>query len=124
MSKRRLVLAVAVLALLGLAVGFGVLRHQSGPRARFDRIRLGMGTEQVEAVMGMPAGEYGTRADDRESFDDLPVARVVASGRWDKDAAPRWVTQLWSYDEGVVSVSFDEAGAVVYKQFIAKRPSP
>jgi hypothetical protein len=61
MRRRRLLLGVGLLALMGLAVGLAVWtatpRHHIN-HVSYETIKAGMTAEQVEAILGAPAGDY------------------------------------------------------------------
>src|SRR5690349_19624110 len=90
MRRRRLLLGVGMLALLGLA-GWFMLAHPLHPRpvitkANFDRIEEGMTAKQVEAILG-PEGYHTKR----------PVV-IPMSGTMSR----RW----WIGDDAVITISF------------------
>src|SRR5262245_59132749 len=106
MSKRRLAWIAGTLVLL-LAAGYGVLwltapRHDINHKS-FEAIKMGMTEQQVEAILGVPAGDYTTG----------PVIGwpEISSNGW----AICWERQphkSWISNEAAIHVYFDEQGLV------------
>ena len=89
MKKRRLLLGVGVLAVLGMA-GMVVWESQPRPgitRANYERIREGMTLVEVEAILGRPGDGFGGDGD-----------------------TPR--VRFWQGDHVKVTVWFDTDGCV------------
>jgi hypothetical protein len=92
MRKRRLILAVVALAGLIAAAGVGLValdRRRLITMEQYDRIQPGMTLAEVEAVLGLPPGDYASP--------DWPrgmSARDVAKGLdLDRVAVTRWVAE-------------------------------
>jgi hypothetical protein len=108
-KKRKLMLAVGVLAIVVVVVPLGlrVWPRRHGPpfidRAHCDRIEKGMTQEEVEAILGGPPGKYTNKN------------IVLLDLRSWRPAGERLET--WTGDEGVAEVTFDEQGAVVSSAF-------
>jgi hypothetical protein len=109
-KKRKLMLAVAVLAVAVVAVPLGLhtWRQWHAPgrfidREHSTRIKKGMTQEEVEAIFGGPPGYYTKK-------------KIVALGLhpWNPG---RERLERWTGDEGVAEVTFDEQGAVVSSAF-------
>ena len=66
-----------------------------------------MTQEEVEAVIGLPPGDYGT----------FLVVVDVMHPRADK-------TEWWFSDEGDIVVGFDEKEKVLWKRFLKSSPQP
>jgi hypothetical protein len=103
MTKRRrwLLLSVAFLAMVGV-VGYLAL-WLSSPRPRINGesiklIKVGMTQEEVEAILGVPPGNYSSG----------PICFFPPGG-----LTPR--TELWIGEESAVHVSFDASRKVVSK---------
>jgi hypothetical protein len=102
MTKRRL-FWLAYAACLGLAVFWGVRllthRHRIN-RESFEKLQVGMSVAEVEAILGVPAGDYATglyvEVGLRKSFS---IHDTLAS---------RWVG-----DDGVIRVWLNEGGKVL-----------
>jgi hypothetical protein len=112
MYRRRL-LVLAGLVLAVTVAGWSVSR--TGPeverlvkgrlidREAFDRIEVGMGQAEVEAILGGPPGDFrsGRAYNDGESAVDKKGETL------EKDRL-----ELWSGNQGRVAVFFTEQGAV------------
>jgi hypothetical protein len=114
----------AALMVLSVSLGsYGVLSKTSQPwqvRA-YSRITLGMTLSEVEDVIGMPAGSYGTICDIPSMTPlrqirktGLPIESLPdAAGRPGIGYIGKLTVEHWSWDEYVISVALDEAGKVV-----------
>jgi transcriptional regulator with XRE-family HTH domain len=110
--KRKLMLAIAGLAVAVVAVPLGLhvwsQRHAPGrfiDQEHCARIKKGMTQEEVEAILGVPPGVYTKKQlffFDMRSFSMLGAGERVAT---------------WTGDQGLVDVVFDEHGAVEFSQF-------
>ncbi|MCI0376235.1 MAG: hypothetical protein L0215_01380 [Gemmataceae bacterium] len=101
MKKRRLLWIAATLVLL-LGAGYAVL-WLTGPGHRinalsFERIQEGMTEKEVEEILGVPAGDYGTKAH--------PELTVLPLGD----------RKRWTSDDAQIVVDFDKRGLVVLKR--------
>jgi hypothetical protein len=105
MSRRRVLLGGVVLLALGVAVvTLPRLTRKINPPAvsheRYGRIKEAMTVEEVEAVLGVPPGDYQTR---RHRL----IANTLAGGDY-----------VWRGDEGAIVVYFDGSGRVESHLFI------
>jgi hypothetical protein len=113
MRRRRLLLGAVVLALLGVAGALLPLmlpRRGAGiTRANYEQIREGMTLDEVEAILGDPAGDYTGG-----QFYALPVPAV-------KFLPPRHIPVIWRdwiSKEGCISIGFSESGQVGRKRLL------
>jgi hypothetical protein len=82
MTKKRLLLALALLAVVGVAVlVVRVLRPVHFTEEMANRIPPGMTEAEVVAILGRPAGDYTT-------------------GEWHFAAMDDWRTDVWAHPEG------------------------
>ncbi|MCI0378840.1 MAG: hypothetical protein L0215_14630 [Gemmataceae bacterium] len=113
MKKRRL-LRLAATSVLLLGAGYGVLWLTAGPRHRinhesFNRIQEGMTEKDVEAIFGVPAGDYTTG----------PVMELKSDSGFSKV----WrVDKPWMSNFSRIYVAFDERGLVVWKRYLPVVP--
>jgi hypothetical protein len=104
-----------VLALLLLSLGVGsvlLATREPWPVRAYDRLKLGMTREEVEGVVGMPAGNY------RTPIMGMPLWRLGREAGipwprwWTADAADRADTagifSFWYWDDYCISVAFDK----------------
>ena len=120
MTKRRAILVrIAIAALISLPLGYAAFvtwqaftpTHRI-TTANFGRIRAGMTREEVEAVFGVPPGNYC-----HTDFSDVidPVNRLA-------DALyPELRSETWWSDEGGAIVTFGADGTVVGMQLVQTR---
>jgi hypothetical protein len=103
-GRRFLVGGVVLLALVVAVVALPRLNRKTNPppvsHERYERIREGMTVEEVEAVIGVPPGNYETRRHRRITY-----------------AFP-WSDSIWRGDEGAIAVRFDGSGRVKWHTFI------
>jgi hypothetical protein len=93
------------LVLLGTLVGVALVpppRPCLVTKAAYGRVATGRGRAQVEQILGGPPGDYRTRP---------TYPAYVLSRRIYRDV--RW----WHGNEGLVAVTFDDAGLVALKGF-------
>ena len=105
--RKRLLLLLAAVA-LGLLAGYLTL-WRTGPQHRitresFARIQAGMTEQEVEAILGVPAGYYATA---RVAFAECYDLRVPAGA----------VEKQWTCDEGTILVFFYPADRVCVSRF-------
>jgi len=108
---------VTLLALFGLAVFWLALRLQPSDRISregFDRIQQGMTQEEVEAVLGVPPGEYVTE-ETRERLRQRSLRRIffLQKASW---RAERWLGDRNDACVRII-VAFNEQGLVADKDF-------
>jgi hypothetical protein len=97
--------AVSVLLLAVAAVLYFFLTAES-MQQKFERIATGMSVEEVEAIIGEPEGDYRT----------FPV--FPRPCRMDSWAGSH---RFWKYDEGTVSILFQN-DKVYFKQWLPNKP--
>lgn len=98
--KKRFLLKFGLIAVLGLA-GFGLYLWWTIPtnginRASLWRIREGMSQEEVEAIIGMPPGDYRKASEQWARGIGLTV-QGGTGGSW---------TSYWHADEHTIIVEF------------------
>jgi hypothetical protein len=100
---------VAVVLVLGLAVRLLQSRRPEVTRPQYERIAVGMGLEEVEAILGRPTG------DDPEGpiimFEGVPESFV------DPDSFPPDQRRQWVGNEHAILIELDERGRVAGKYF-------
>ena len=108
MTKPRLFL-LAFAACLGVAVFWGVRllppRHRINPES-FEKIQVGMTLEEVEAILGVPPGDYATK----QHVYDLWGGDGVVLGLRHRIA--------WAGDEGAIHVILSPEGRVSHKLWL------
>jgi hypothetical protein len=115
---RRLLLGAGLLALLGVT---GTLLPLMLPRrgagiaqANYERLREGMTLDEVQAILGDPAGDYtGGQCE--------PLSRPLISISQSKNirVIPRPVTRRqWISDQGCICVGFTQGGQICRKAFL------
>jgi hypothetical protein len=121
--RRRLPLLVWV----GVAVAFiaasAVQFHTRGERLaqsrlideeHYDRVKIGMQMEEVEAILGGPPGRLGTRR-----------VSLVAPPRDSGPVPDKWFREVsWWGDQGVIQVYLTEQGTVGRSVFWRAAPAP
>jgi hypothetical protein len=106
MRMRLLLLLVAVALVL---LGSYLTLWRTGPKHRisresFARIQAGMTEQEVEAVLGVPAGDYAT-------------ARVAIAECYDLRVPAAAVQKQWTGDQGTILVFFYPADKVCVFRF-------
>ena len=108
MTKPRLFL-LAFAACLGVAVFWGVRllppRHRINPES-FEKIQVGMTLEEVEAILGVPPGDYATK----QHVYDLWGGDGVVLGLRHRIG--------WVGDEGAIHVILNPEGSVSHKLWL------
>jgi hypothetical protein len=132
--KRRILLALVVIAIL--AIGFGIyqLSVESELRRKFASIQLGMTELEVEKTLGLPAGVHTKRSYYVEVAPgkNFPTGWEALYKTFSKDGdGPVRIPdhaingqvafgpsqQQWITDEGVIDIRFEE-NQVVEKHFL------
>jgi hypothetical protein len=111
MNRKRIIVAALVLAIFLNALGFFIipmLTRSKINKDNFERIRIGMSEEEVDAILGGPErdetnGDYAGARFDRY---------IKASTGW---SDPRW--KRWVSKNGSIDVQFDEQRQVCYRDF-------
>jgi hypothetical protein len=80
-------------------------------QAHADRIAVGMTRTQVEAIFGVPAGQYDWAEQDPSTRAWLSIVRIYTSRRWETVAVGESVAVEPVWQEG--SVFFNSDGSVV-----------
>lgn len=118
---RRLRWPLLLLGLLAVLVGVAgwllLPADPIGPRA-FERIQLGMTEEEVEAVMGSPAGSYVS-----ETITDAQLIRrryLIEWKRMDSDNGKRY-SKAWHGDSYWIQVDVNEQGKALAAGLFDKR---
>jgi hypothetical protein len=114
---RRPILGVTVLGLV-LATAGALLLVLRPPAPRigsesFDAIRKGMTQPEVEAVIGVPPGDYRTR---KWGLIIDPVGGGTLM------MADLHRVESWLGNTGIIHVAFDEDGKVCWKHFVPAVP--
>jgi hypothetical protein len=120
MRKR---LFAALLILLVCAIVALTIFHFSRPTGvtlfGYARVSLGMTSEEVEAVIGVPPGNYSSR-------EDIKIVDHWAS-EWHMGHQPEvGNSETWYSDDGCLCVIYSSEGKVVFKQWkgmVDHRPS-
>jgi hypothetical protein len=121
MKNTKHILLVLVLMLLGVC-GVVLIRHYLPTRfteSQCDHIQAGMTGEQVELVMGVPAGYHAKEPGVRPIGSGPLMIEMMPEG-WTKGWTnpDTQVTQKgWLGDEGMVIVDFDRHGKVTSKLY-------
>jgi hypothetical protein len=103
---RLMIYLSASLSLAGVVVAVNAARPSPITRAAFDRLAAGMTRKEVEAALGVPAGEYTTRP--------CPAPRPS------RDTA-----LVWQGDEGTIYVTFARhGGPAIALRFEESEPLP
>jgi hypothetical protein len=110
--ERRALLLVLAAAVLGLALY--AIRHRNAPRQHnigrmsFNQIEEGMTQEQVEALLGVPPGDYSKSI------------QAVRGNRFGSLGARRqgYRQEEWWSDWGIIRVAFRPDGVVAGKEFL------
>jgi len=106
MRTRRFMLGITALALLGIAGFFSWKRFKERGKditwENYERIHDGMTRSQVEAIFGVPAGDYRTRDPEPITFQTAGVEGTL---------------RAWLGDEGYALIWFDESDEVCYQLF-------
>jgi hypothetical protein len=95
-----------------LVVGFFVLRWAARSpinRGNFERIKEGMTLQEVDGVIGLPPGKYGTK------WRRVKVLPEGSESFWDLSHEKRFV--FWSSNDGEIIVSISPEGKVTGKMF-------
>jgi hypothetical protein len=109
MRRRKLLVALAGLAVI--AVGAVVLwpRADRITRENFDRIKKGMGRAEVEAILG-PPGDYTTGPTQTtflESASKHPVS-------WTRGSVFTPVIEFWETDDAAIEVGYGPSGELLF----------
>jgi hypothetical protein len=116
MRRRKLLVALAGLAAVGVIVlcsrpdGFVLWsRPNRVTRENYDRIHIGMGRTEVEAILG-PPGDYMSQ----------PAAADITTLTFDR---PEGGGQAyWASETGAIGIMFDRKGSVAQTGFVAPAP--
>jgi hypothetical protein len=89
-------------------------RNRSIDEEHYDRVKVGMRLEEVEAVLGGPPGRFDTR---RKTLLGTPRETGRPSGRGSRE-------EWWSGDQGLIQVYFTEQRTVERTVFWRAGPAP
>ena len=108
MGQKALWIAGCLLAVLAVTLWLAFHRPAKDPQpvihwSAYDRIKVGMTREQVEALLGGPPGDYTDPARDIETIYDI----------WLNDE--RYQDEVWWTDGWALCVRFDRDGLVAEK---------
>jgi hypothetical protein len=104
---RKLVVGIAVsVVLLAVAAPLYFFLTAESMQQKFERISRGITVDEVEAIIGMPEGDYRT-------FPVFP--RPCRADSWAGSH------RFWKYDEGTVSILFQN-DEVYFKQWLPNKP--
>jgi hypothetical protein len=120
MRRRRLLVGLAGLAVV-VAAGVVVLwpyRTFQGDWPTYCKIETGMTRVEVEAVFGVPPGDYRTK-ENYLSLSPPPTDTMFRTRVW---PPPGSVAEEWEGDAGKSLVAFDPAGRVVATWYMAYMP--
>jgi hypothetical protein len=114
-KNRRLFAATFVMALIVCAIGTSLIRGPKGgiTRANYDKIRLGMTQDDVEALLGCPPGDY---------TDGRPVMGIDSYGG--SVLMREGVMKEWWDELGIIQVGFDNGGCVLWTRFVEVSTGP
>ena len=107
--RHRLIIVGALILAIGL---FWFLRPTCPvTAANFAKIQRGMSARQVQAILGGQAGDYSSHA---------------VEYSWIEAHAPKGTAEekFWIGNDGVARVCFDEAGTVLFSEFLKTTPHP
>ncbi len=112
MRRRKLRWAtVGLVALTGVGVFVLWPRPSQVTPESFDRIRLGMGRAEVEAIFG-PPGDYRTRP-----IDPSGALTIIDDPEWNAvrlSDEPETTEKVWRSDSVEIRVVYPKAGALTY----------
>ncbi len=115
MRKWLIRISVALAILLPPAVVFRAVPFQEPGRfteKQFQHLREGMTRNQVEAILGVPAGDYMGGKGDFRHFEN--------GESWtDGTGVPKDLTDRWCGDDGAIILGFDEDGKMVERRLLA-----
>jgi hypothetical protein len=120
MRRRKLIVGLAGLVVLA-AVGALILRPSRtflGDWPTHCKIKTGMSRAEVEALFGVPPGDYRTK-ENYLSLSPPPSDMMFGTRVW---PPPGSVAEEWEGDAGKFLVAFDPAGRVVAKWNMAYAP--
>ncbi len=106
LTRKQLIAAPSVLGLFAVALFLLWPGPDPGTRATYDRIQNGMTESEVEAVVGLPPGDYAT----------APTEYDRGTAGFEEFKAIPGLVQ-WSGDEGTILVGFDFSWRVAKKAY-------
>jgi hypothetical protein len=124
MTRKRLILAAALVAFTCLLLGVLVaLPPRSGvTKANYDRIGIGMSYwDEIESILGKP----GDSTTGPYAFDVQRHIESAPNIKIDHHVSPFHAVpgrRVWIGDEGIIIIYFDSKDKVVYKSFCDVEP--
>jgi hypothetical protein len=122
MSKRRLLICTFGVVPAGLTfwlvVWWFVPTEPAEVRA-YERLQLGMTTEKVQAIIGLPPGDYGPESGLRKSPSSGPFGQEVKSkglpsaNLHGPGGFPKYTVERWLWKDYWIWIAFDERGQAV-----------
>jgi hypothetical protein len=97
---------VAVVGAVCLTVAFSAGQRPRITQANFERIKVGMRLEEVEAILGVPPGDYTT--------EPVPDLEVGSSGTFKKPGRGC----AWWGNDGLIQLGVDEDNLVLWTRFV------
>jgi hypothetical protein len=108
--RKRWWLALSVLLVAAIAVAFFFFRPAGVTCFGFARIRIGMTSELVKSVIGVPPGNYSSR-------EDIGIVDHWASD-WHVGEEKSGRQETWYSDDGCLRLIYDKDGTVAYKEWL------
>src|SRR5713226_2640438 len=106
MKKKFLALLIC-LVLVFLAYPYFAPKPQVN-RTNYEKIQLGMTSNEVQAILRVPPGDYSTGPVHFHSVKQLALAGIVPPGK----------EKTWNCDDGQITLWFDNQGVVVFKHMV------
>ncbi len=118
--RKRLFAALLILVLfaIGAVIIFFFSRPQGVTFFGYARVSLGMTSEEVEAAIGVPPGNYSSR-------EDIEIVDHWDS-EWHMGQRDVGKSETWYSDDGRLYVIYSSEGEVVFKEWLGMvdhRPS-
>jgi hypothetical protein len=116
--RRRLLLALLVLFACAILVAWFYFRPGGINWVGYSRVRLGMSSQEVELVVGVPPGNHSSRLD--------WMIIDYWDGEWHMGEPGGGRKETWYSDDGCLRIEYDDDGRVKYKQWhqmVDHRPS-
>jgi hypothetical protein len=108
--RKRCWLALSVLAVTAIVVFFLFSRPVGVTWFGYARIRIGMTSEEVKSVIGVPPGNYSSR-------EDIGIVDHWASD-WHAGEPKTGRNETWYSDDGCLRLIYDDDGRVAYKEWL------
>jgi hypothetical protein len=108
--RKRWWLALSLLFVAAIAIAFFFSRPAGVNWFGYARIRIGMTSEEVKSVIGVPPGNYSSR-------EDIGIVDHWGSD-WHAGEAKGGRQEAWYSDDGCLRLSYDKEGRVGYKEWL------